>query len=53
MKPKKDNKTNIDELLLNVLGREFFEARKIPIRFVPVTPKNNNQEITDKALVNL
>jgi hypothetical protein len=41
---KSDSPANIDELLLNVLGGEFFRIRQIPVRFVPVLPKKLDRE---------
>ncbi len=53
MKENHDNKVNIDELLLNVLGSEFFKSRQVPIRFIPVTSKKLNPKNEDKVPVNL
>jgi hypothetical protein len=42
--------TDIDELLLNVLGGKFFKVRKIPAQLKPVISKSLDQhEITDSA----
>ena len=38
-----DDKNVIDELLLNVLGSEFFKSRNIPVCFQPVLPKSIRQ----------
>jgi hypothetical protein len=53
MNEKHDIKVNVDELLLNVLGSEFFKSRQLPIRFIPVTPKASARSGDDKELVNL
>ncbi len=50
MKEKNDDQLNIDELLLNVLGSEFFKSRQMPICFTPVTPKTSIPPDEDKAL---
>ncbi len=50
MKEKNDNLLNIDELLLNVLGSEFFKSRQLPICFTPVTPKTSIPPDEDKEL---
>ena len=50
MKKHYDSKENskqllqVDELLLNVLGSEFFKSRQIPIDFIPTTPKKPNSK---------
>ena len=50
MKEKNDDQLNIDELLLNVLGSEFFKSRQMPIYFTPVTPRTSIPPDEDKEL---
>jgi hypothetical protein len=45
---KSDSPNNIDELMLIVLGGEFFKLRQIPARFVPVVPKKF--DVMDKTI---
>lgn len=50
MKEKNEVQLNIDELLLNVLGSEFFKSRQWPIRFTPVIPRPSISPDENEAL---
>ncbi len=50
MREKNEVQLNIDELLLNVLGNEFFKSRQWPISFTPVTPKPSIPPDENEAL---
>jgi hypothetical protein len=50
---QQDYSTNIDELILNVLGGTFFKKRQIRVRLIPVAPKGPEHNENLKKFKNI
>ncbi len=43
---KQDSQIYIDELLLNVLGEEFFHQKQVKVKYIPTISKKRKQSKT-------